>query len=591
MPSFSSRVPRLRPALPSREPATASLSMLRLFRAVPRFIKDVPLNSGGLGPLQRLEEELPRSRRAHNSTFPADFEFAGISYLGPTELFHSVVPRPEVGLSTFMGRLSKLKFRGELTEDAIREALHLPADDYRAKYGARKTWIRVAGNKIDLESFYRVEMYRAAVPYRTFWARLRRSRKKEVIDQEIIEHALLLSTPDWISFYGGGRHRSFIYSGEIYPEHHGEAFHGISAFLKTIGRYSERSTIWSRLKAGWDLDTALTLPVDVETERTGLIYKLTRIRTGQVYVGLTLTSLEQRWFFHLQVAQKGSTSKLAEAIRQDGPDGFRREVIEEGIETPERLREREVFWALQLEALGPGGLNTAKPGAMGSGRGVPTEWQGETFPSRTEAALALSRRTGLAPHVVESRLRSGAPLPAKARVHSRHPEAGSNLFRRWLALVKRHPGNVDPAWVNSYDSFKSDVEPSFVPGFLLSRIDASRPWGPDNWEWTPAQHRVERMFGEAVTIRGVEYPSLKAAAAAFGIGVSTLKDRMRRQGQSPEEAVERPLGATSYRTTEGGTKVDGRIFRSKRQAILYIAASRGITEGQAKYRLERGDFS
>jgi len=99
------------------------------------------------------------------------------------------------------------------------------------------------------------------------------------------------------------------------------------------------------------------------------------------------------------------------------------------------------------------------------------------------------------------------------------------------------------------------------------------------------------MFGKAVTIHGMEYPSLKAAAAAFGIGVSTLNDRMRRQGQSPEEAVGRPLGATSYRTSEGGTKVDGKVFRSKRQAIVHIAASRSITEGQAKYRFERGDFS
>jgi hypothetical protein len=213
------------------------------------------------------------------------------------------------------------------------------------------------------------------------------------------------------------------------------------------------------------------------------------------------------------------------------------------------------------------------------------------FRSRKEAAEVLAERTGLAPHVIETRIRSGAPLPSAARRQSKHPEAGSIQFRRWLALLRRHSHDVEPAWVNDYDRFKSDVLPTFRSGLQLIRKDSSKPWGPENFEWVSVQQKVERTHGAKVRLYGVEYPSLKAVAELFGVGLSTLKDRIGRQGMTPEEAVAKPLGVTSCRRSEAGqTVVDGKVFRSKRQAILHIAETRGITEHQAKYRFSRGDF-
>ena len=72
--------------------------------------------------------------------------------------------------------------------------------------------------------------------------------------------------------------------------------------------------------------------------------------------------------------------------------------------------------------------------------------------------------------------------------------------------------------------------------------------------------------------------------------MSTLKNRINQQGMSVEQAIAAPLAATSYKHSQHPIVVDGREFRSKRQAILYIAETRGITEDQAKYRFNTGAF-
>lgn len=179
------------------------------------------------------------SRRAHNSKFPEHFSFEGKNYSGPSELHHSASGQ-KVNLGTFTGRLRKRLTDGNLDDEIIREALYLAPSEYRHRYGVRKTWIEVDGKKIDLESFYKDESSRAATSYRTFWQRLKKRRR---IDHELLDHALTLSSSAWISFYGGGRHRDFVYEGNLYPGHFGREFHGISAFLKTIGRYADKSTI------------------------------------------------------------------------------------------------------------------------------------------------------------------------------------------------------------------------------------------------------------------------------------------------------------------------------------------------------------
>ena len=202
----------------------------------------------------------------------------------------------------------------------------------------------------------------------------------------------------------------------------------------------------------------------------------------------------------------------------------------------------------------------------------------------------LGRRLALAPHVVERRIREGKPLRGQARRNSKHSDAGTNLFRRWLALKKRYSLEIDACWLD-YDTFKADVEPGFKSESRLMRLDRAKPWGPTNWRWGSAQEAVEAVHGTKVVVKGKTYPSLHAVARHFDIGYSTLKNRIQSQGLTLDQAVEKPIGKTSFRKSNGGHVVEGQSFRSKRQALLYIAEKYGITEGQAKYRFEQGRFS
>jgi hypothetical protein len=230
---------------------------------------------------------------------------------------------------------------------------------------------------------------------------------------------------------------------------------------------------------------------------------------------------------------------------------------------------------------------------MGGGRRQAVAYIGESFPSIVEAAAVLSKRTGLAAHVVVTRIKTGLPLPNRGRRHSKHPDAGSNLWRRFRGL--HHPvrgyvasGMICPAWLNNYDQFKADVGSGYRRELHLIQNDESRPWGPDNFEWVSRKEKVPRQHGEVVVVHGRLYPSIGAVAEAFHIPESTLKYRTRQNGLSPEVAVERPPGKTSPRSRTEAFRANGMFFPSKRQAILSIAAKYGLTEGQAKYRLECG---
>ncbi|GAB1408404.1 hypothetical protein MASR1M8_23230 [Thermomonas brevis] len=319
---------------------------------------------------------------------------------------------------------------------------------------------------------------------------------------------------------------------------------------------------------------------------------ITRIRTGQVYVGLTLTSLKNRWAFHVWNAYRGkANTKLAQAIREDGASAFTITVVEDEIIGMTLLSDRERYWAEKLNAYGESGLNVSVAGGLGGVRGIPVLIGLERFRSKNEATEVIGARLGIAPSVILSRLNQGKPIPnaEEVRRHSRHPDAGSKMFRQWLALLRRYPDAVEDHWVASYDYFKADVMPA-PKNKELVRCDNSKPWGRRNFRWVSNQEKMEINHGKSVEIKGIVYPTLKAAANAYGIGVSTLKDRVRRQGLSFDAAVTLPLAATSYRVAGSAVIVDGQVFRSKRQAILHIAKTRGWTEGQAKYRFATGLF-
>jgi len=521
-----------------------------------------------------------------------DISYRGTIYYGPASIYRSAASRATVSLATFTSRLRRFLESESLSDATINEALDLSVKDFRRKYGSRRTLVEIDRKTVDLLDFYSSYQTEATLHYRNFWQRVRALVRKDLLSNNTLKDALTYPAAKWRSFYGGGHCRGFIYSGEEAPEHVGKHFHGISAFLHTLGRYDDRSLIWSRLKAGWSLDDALVVPIALAGQRAGSIYRLRQRKTGAVYVGLTVTSVEQRWLFHVRRALAGSKTKLHIAIREEGPEGFEVDVLETGIKDPARLSEREAYWVSELGALGPNGLNSAKPGGLGSARGKIVTYGEETFRSIEEASEVLSNRLGIARHVIRSRLQNEQPIPQsdKVRRHGKHPDAGSNLYRRWLGMLKRHPHAISQDWMTDYDKYKADVSP--VPaGMELMRMQTGQPWGPGNIEWVATRTRVERTHGKTLIVHGQTFPSLKAVARAYDIGVSTLKNRIDHQGMSLAEAVTKPLGITSYK--QDGMKrivINGQEFHSKNQAILYIAQTKDLTKHQAKYRLSTGKY-
>lgn len=89
------------------------------------------------------------------------------------------------------------------------------------------------------------------------------------------------------------------------------------------------------------------------------IYKITRIKTGEIYIGQT-TSIDKRWQEHTKTALgvgNLTSSQLHRVMREDGPENFTFEVLEE---TPkDKLKEREAFYINFYDSK-TYGLNTIK---------------------------------------------------------------------------------------------------------------------------------------------------------------------------------------------------------------------------------------
>ena len=266
-------------------------------------------------------------RRPSNSKAPPVVRFRGADHLGPSSIYRSATPAPMVSLATFSARFRRLVEANTLADTDIDEALWLSADDFRRKYGSRRTLIKVGEQMIDLLAYHSARSAEAAVDYRVFWQRVRALVKAGRLGDDTLGHAATLSADAWRTYYGGGRRKGFVYEGNEYPEQAGTYFHSITALLRTVDRYADHQLIHSRLKAGWNLDDALAVPVAFASHRAGLIYRVIRRKTNAVYVGLTVTSVEQRWAFHIRRAAAGSTTKFHAAIREDGADGFDIDVV------------------------------------------------------------------------------------------------------------------------------------------------------------------------------------------------------------------------------------------------------------------------
>ncbi|WP_158025989.1 GIY-YIG nuclease family protein [Pararhizobium arenae] len=521
---------------------------------------------------------------SHNSKLPFPMIYRGVEYPSFRQLISSLIPPTQVSNVTIAGRLHRVIKSGRVIDDSVLdEILRLDAAAYQLKYGRRVTWVETLEGRQSAEQLY--EEYSeqpGLVPYDVFRTRLKSLEKRAIqISEAHLVRAALSSQSDWTTDHGGGRRRRFVYSGDLYPQHRGE-YTAFTSFLKAIGRYDERDMMHARLKAKWAVEDILSEP-SMADGAPGYIYRITDTVTGKAYIGLTVNNPQVRLGQHIMMAGRGGGSLLHQAMRIGKPSDFQLDILETVEGGEGKLAEREVEWVSLLNTLHPDGFNIRSGGQLGSYDGRPAEWDGRRFRSVASLRRVLSRETGLAEHVIESRFREGKPLPSKARKHSKHADAGSPLFRQHLGILKRareRGDEVDPAWLD-YDRFKADVTSTTGEG-RLTRIDEQKPWGPSNWTRMDRGAIVERSHGKAIQAFGKTWPSLEQALREYGIGGGTFQFRIK-AGMSVEEALATPLGPTSRKVFT----LDGESWPSRNRACVELAARHGITPDKVKDRLVR----
>lgn len=93
-----------------------------------------------------------------------------------------------------------------------------------------------------------------------------------------------------------------------------------------------------------------------------IIYKITNIITGQLYVGKTHRTINERFADHRRNSKKGTTY-LYSAMRKYGVKNFVISLLEECDTSI--INEREIFWIRELNCLAPVGYNMSEGGNGG----------------------------------------------------------------------------------------------------------------------------------------------------------------------------------------------------------------------------------
>lgn len=89
-----------------------------------------------------------------------------------------------------------------------------------------------------------------------------------------------------------------------------------------------------------------------------VIYKITNLTNGKLYIGQTITTIEKRFKRHCYKYSENSKYKTAIhlAIKKYGKENFKIEKIDDAS-TIDELNEKESFWILKLNTLCPIGYN------------------------------------------------------------------------------------------------------------------------------------------------------------------------------------------------------------------------------------------
>lgn len=185
----------------------------------------------------------------------------------------------------------------------------------------------------------------------------------------------------------------------------GITYNGVEEASRKLNAAVSAHTARRRLAKGMDITEALFTPPKFGYGN-GIVYCVTNLVNNKQYVGLTSTTLQERWDRHLDQVGRKSASLIHKAISEFGKDNFLIKAIDYASGVSD-LREKEIQWIKALNTLAPNGYNATAGGEIGGSPGIPTTLPGDLviYPSKLAAAKALAKREGISLAAAERRIR------------------------------------------------------------------------------------------------------------------------------------------------------------------------------------------
>jgi hypothetical protein len=172
-----------------------------------------------------------------------------------------------------------------------------------------------------------------------------------------------------------------------------------------------RSTVRSRLDKGWSVPEAFELVSrDTNSRCNGKIYIVRNTVNSRVYVGITTSSLDTRFYQHTRDAQKGSNTKFHKAMRKHGFDKFSIELLRK-VKYRKNLNKFEIWYINKYKSITKGYNTGSGGGSVGDKIGFTIEYKGTVFRSKAALANYLNMTT----QALNYRLKQGIPLDQPIR--------------------------------------------------------------------------------------------------------------------------------------------------------------------------------
>lgn len=171
-----------------------------------------------------------------------------------------------------------------------------------------------------------------------------------------------------------------------------------------------------------------------------LIYKITNLANGKIYVGKTSLSCCKRWQRHIRNVNEGSQTHFHRAIRKYGPESFQAVVIISGCSDKDRLNRLERYWIKKLRTSDPEcGYNMTDGGEGISGYRFTSEIRKKIGAKVSKALMGDKNSVGRR-HSVETRHKMRIAQRARWARPGERLNLSISMKRRWhAAIVKNIP--------------------------------------------------------------------------------------------------------------------------------------------------------